>query len=95
MKEKMVLTSYLDKSYFIARKGKYVASIQVMSHDTLRQVTGQFLLSKNTISMSQRLLRYTDNCKTNKFSNRCIFSLTTYEVLRHAASFSLHLSGVL
>ena len=95
MKEKMFLTSYLDKLYFVARRGKYVARIQVMSRDTLGQVTGQFLSCKSTISMSQRLLRYTDKCKTSRCSNRCIFSLTTCEVLRHAASFSLHLSGIL
>ena len=58
MKEKMVLTSYLDKSYFVARKGKYVASIQMMSRDTLGQVTGQLLARKITTSMSQRLLCY-------------------------------------
>ena len=30
MTEKMILTSYLDKSYFVVRWGGYVASIQTM-----------------------------------------------------------------
>ena len=33
------------------------------------------------------------DCKT-RYSNRCTFSLTTCEVLRHAAAFLLHLSGI-
>ena len=32
-------------------------------------------------------------CKT-RYSNRCTFSLTTCEVLRHAAAFRLPLSGI-
>ena len=43
MIENMVLTSYLDKSYFVASNGGYVASIQMMSRDKLKhQVRGQF-----------------------------------------------------
>ena len=42
----MVLTSYLDKPYFVACLGGYVASIQMMSHNKLKhQVRGQFFLS--------------------------------------------------
>ena len=70
--EKMVLTSYLEKPYFVARKGEYVTSIQVMSRDKLEQVRGQFLSLENTIFMSHRWLPYNDNCKTSKCSNRCI-----------------------
>ena len=38
------LTSYLDKSYFVANKGLYVASLQMMLRDKLKQqVKGQVL----------------------------------------------------
>ena len=93
MIENMVLTPYLDKSYFAASQGEYVASIQMMSHNKLKHhVRGQFLLS-DKISLAVRhnfhvasvVTLYYD-CKTSKCCNRCIFSLTTYEVLRHAAS---------
>ena len=97
MIENMVLTSYLDKSYFVASKGGYVASIQMMSRDKLKhQVRGQ-ILSRDITFMSHRWLRYTMTAKTSKCCNRCIFSLTTCEVLRHAVAFFLHsgCSGVL
>ena len=32
--------------------------------------------------------------KTSRCCNRCIFSLTTCEALRHTAPFLLHLSGI-
>ena len=35
------------------------------------------------------------DCKTSKCCNRCIFSLTTYELLQYAVSFFLHSSGIL
>ena len=47
----MVFTSYLDKSYFVGRKGEYVANIQVMSRDKLEQVRGQFL-SREKLQLS-------------------------------------------
>ena len=57
MTENMVLTSYLDKSYyFVARKGEYVASIQVMSLDKLEQVRGQLCRAK--IQFSCRISGY-------------------------------------
>ena len=61
--DNMVLTSYLDKLYF-------VASIQMMSHDKLKhQVRRQFLsrdkfiLSHDITFMSHRWLRYTITAK--------------------------------
>ena len=66
----MILTSYLDKSYFAASLGGYVASFQMMSRDKLKhQVKVQFLwrlkfiLSRDVTSMSHRWLRYTMNAK--------------------------------
>ena len=66
----MILTSYLDKSYFVASYGGYVASIQMMSRDKLKhQVRGQFLsrgkfiLSHDVTSMLPRWLRYTMTAK--------------------------------
>ena len=56
MTENMVLTSYLDKSYF-------VASIQKMSRDKLKhQIRGQFLLRDITF-MCHRWLRYAMTAK--------------------------------
>ena len=56
MIENMVLTLYLDKSYF-------VASIQLMSRDRLKhQVRGQFL-SRDITFLSHRWLRYTMTSK--------------------------------
>ena len=59
----MILTSYLDKSYFVASKGGYVASIEMMSRDKLKhQVRGKFLwldkflLSHDITFMSHRWL---------------------------------------
>ena len=44
MIENMILMSYPRKSYSVASKGGYVASIQMMSRDRLKhQVRGQFL----------------------------------------------------
>ena len=57
------------------------------------QVRGQFL-SRDKFHVTLVVTLYHD-CKTSKCYNRCIFSLTTYEVLRHAASFFLHSSGIL
>ena len=40
----MILTPYLNKSYFVASRGGYVESIQMMSRDMLKhQVRQQFL----------------------------------------------------
>ena len=61
MIENMVLTSYLDKSYFVTSEDGYVTSIQVMSHDKSKhQVRGRFLnLSRDITFMSHRWLHYT------------------------------------
>ena len=68
--ENMVLTSYLDKSYFVASEGGYVASIQTMSHDKLKhQVRGKFLrrekftLLCDVTFMSHQSLHYTMTAK--------------------------------
>ena len=62
--------SYLDKSYFVARWGGYVASVQVMSRDKLKhQVREQllsrdkFIPSRDITFMSHRWLRYTMTAK--------------------------------
>ena len=63
MIENMVSTSYLGKSYFVASYGGYVASIQMMSRDKLKQqLRGQFLSSDITF-MSHRWLCYTMTAK--------------------------------
>ena len=66
----MILTSYLDKPYFVASLGGYVASIQMMSRDKLKhQVRGQFMsrdkfiLLHDITFMSHRWLRYTMTAK--------------------------------
>ena len=84
MIENMGLTSYFDKSYFVAR-------IQMMSFGKLKhQVKGQFyLVAQHNFHVASVVTLYYD-CKTSKCCNRCIFSLTTCEVLRHTASFFLH-----
>ena len=68
--ENMVLTSCLDKPYFVASLGGYVARIQMMSRNKLKQqVRGQFLsrdqfiLSHDITFMSNRWLRYTMTAK--------------------------------
>ena len=70
MIENMVLTSYLDKSYFAASYGGYVAIIQMMSRNKLKhQVRGQFLsrdksiLLRDITFMSHRWLCYTTTAK--------------------------------
>ena len=56
----IILTSYWDKSYFVASYGGYVASKQMMSRDKLKhQVRGQFFRATNLSFMSHRWLRYT------------------------------------
>ena len=68
--ESMVLTSYLDKPYFVASLGRYVASIQLMSRNKLKdQVKGQFLsrdkfiLLHDITFMLNWWLRYTMTAK--------------------------------
>ena len=70
MIENMVLTSYLDKSYFVASWGGYVASIQMMSRDKLKhQIRRQFLshdkfiLYRDIAFMWHRWLRFTMTAK--------------------------------
>ena len=63
MIENMILTSYLDKSYFVASYGGFVASIQMISCNKFKhQVKGQFL-SRDITVMSYRWLRYTMTAK--------------------------------
>ena len=66
-----------------------------MSHDKLKhQVRGQFL-SRDITFMSHRWLRYTMTAKQVNAAIDVFFSLTTSEVLEHAASIFLHSSGIL
>ena len=72
--ENMVLTSFLDKSYF-------VASIQVMSRDKSKhQVRGAIFVARHNFHVVSVVTLYHD-CKASECCNRCIFSLTTFEVL--------------
>ena len=59
MIKNMILTSYLDESYFVTSWGGYVRSIQMMLRDKLKhQVRGQ-LLSRDITFVLHRWLRYT------------------------------------
>ena len=53
MIENMIVTSYTDKSYLIARWGGYVASIQMMSHDKLKHQVSEQYLSRDKFILSQ------------------------------------------
>ena len=70
MIENMTLTSYSDKSYFVASSSGYVASFQIMSGNKLKHhARGQilsrdkFILSRDVTFMSYRWLRYTMTVK--------------------------------
>ena len=66
MIENMILTLYLDESYFVATQGGYVAIIQVMSCDKLKHEskrTNSCILSRDITFMSRRWLRYTMTAK--------------------------------
>ena len=78
MIENMVLTSYLDKSYFVANYGEYVASIQVMSRDKLKHQARRqlYLVARLNFHVASVVTLYHE-CKTSKCCNRCIFSLIT------------------
>ena len=51
MIENMILTSYSDNSYFIAKQGGYVASIHMMSPDKLKHKVMQQFLSPDKFSL--------------------------------------------
>ena len=91
------------KLRWICRKLRWIC--RKHSNDVARQVETP---SKRTIFVSRQIylvarhnfhvvsvVQLYHDCKTSKCCNRCIFSLTTCEVLRNAASFFLHLSGIL
>ena len=63
MIENMILTSYSDKSYLVASLNGYVASIQMMSHDTLKHQARRQLLSHNITLMWHCKLCYTTIAK--------------------------------
>ena len=81
MTENKILTSYLDKSYFVASRGGYVASIQAMSCDKLKQQVRQQFLSRDRFIFVQHnfhvalevMLQH--DWETSRCCNRCIFSL--------------------
>ena len=54
MIENMILTSYSDKSYFVASIGGYVTSIQMMSRDKLKYQISQQFLSRDIIFIRVR-----------------------------------------
>ena len=58
----MSLTSYLDKSYFVASRGGYVANIQAMLRDKLKHQVRQHFLSSTATSSSIQM-----------FDNHCDF----------------------
>ena len=68
------------------------------SSDVARQVEKP---SKRTIFVARHnyhvasVVTLYHDCKTSKCCNKCIFSLTTCEALRHAALFFLDSSGIL
>ena len=62
MIENMSLTSYLDKSYLVASRGAYVASIQMMSRDKLKHPLSQQFLSHDMISRRVKVTLHHD-CK--------------------------------
>ena len=47
MIENMVLMSFLDKLYFVARQGGYVANIQIMSSDKFKHQEDFFVAPHN------------------------------------------------
>ena len=66
MIENMVLTSYLDKSYFVASQGGYVASIQMMSCDKFKhQVKGTIFVARHNFHVASMATLYHD-CKASK-----------------------------
>ena len=75
--ENMILTTYLNKSYFVEAKVDMLEAQQVDR--------GQI----HNIYVASVVLLYHD-CKTSKCRNKCFVSLTTCEVLGHAASFLAH-----
>ena len=92
------LCSKYDREYsFEVILGKVVLC-RKHSNDVARQVG---TLSKRTIFVARcnfyvaSVVTLYHDLKTSKCCNRCIFSLTTWEVLRHATSFFLHSSGIL
>ena len=46
MIENMILTSYTDKSYFVAREDEHVVNVKIMSHDKLKHQVRQHVLSR-------------------------------------------------
>ena len=84
--QNMILTLCLDESYFFASWGGYVASIKTMSRDKLKhQVTWQFLSGDITFMWHWRL-GYTMTEKQADAEIDAFFTLTTCEVLWHAAN---------
>ena len=59
MIENTILTSYSDKSYFVASRGGYVASIQMMSRDKLKHQVSQQILQRDKLKhqVSQQILQ--------------------------------------
>ena len=49
----MILMSYSDKLYLVASRGRYVASIQMISRDKLKHQVGQQFLSCDTFILSR------------------------------------------
>ena len=53
-----------------------------------------YVVPRHNFHVTSVVTLYHD-CKTSKHSNKCIFNLTTCEVLRHAASFFLRTLSIL
>ena len=61
---------------------------------TVLVVQQKDLVTRHDIHVALEIALY-HGWKTSKCCNRRIFSLTTCEILRHAAPFFLHASGIL
>ena len=79
--ENMVLTSYLDKLYFVA---SYMQQFETPSKRTIFVARQIYLVARHNFHVTSVVTLYHD-CKTSKCCNRCIFSFTTCELLRHVA----------